>query len=469
MSEQSETKVKCDNEPAIEQRNEDDDDEFGRLDHNTLHLSLPKLNFSMEKNKSDSNLNRSFKTRGRLFGAGSSAGSRRKNNYNLIFELNDSSVHRSNSSLVELTGFEKSKYRLKRMQKLKNALFGIEREMDKLLNVGAINDQQQAQSNVTVKPINNKKYPTKTTSPSASIISTTTPATRIKKSITTPKTMNKPIKQTKKAKKSQANANEKSKCQIKQNLVERRDTQRPSENIESNISSLICDGDSSSLLNFKWKIANIMFKSSRAESSQANGNGTRQQSPTKKATTYDTFVTRVSDDGKNAEFSPYKRESYRHILCKQISYPNSKTSSDCILRNSSFFVSGSNYIKNVPRLALKSNKANNERKALRVLIIIFSIFVLFWSPFFVVNLVSIYCVEMCKFITNELILAITWLGYASSTLNPIIYTMFNKSFRNAFINLLKCRTIPQKELRRDRFLVYKNTAAYSHLNKNIKS
>lgn len=32
-----------------------------------------------------------------------------------------------------------------------------------------------------------------------------------------------------------------------------------------------------------------------------------------------------------------------------------------------------------------------------------------------------------------------WLGYVSSTINPIIYTIFNKTFRAAFIRLLKCK------------------------------
>lgn len=104
-------------------------------------------------------------------------------------------------------------------------------------------------------------------------------------------------------------------------------------------------------------------------------------------------------------------------------------------------------------VVIKNSRALNERKALKVLIIIFSIFVLFWSPFFIINLISVYCPN-CEFITKEVFLAITWLGYASSTLNPIIYTMFNKSFRRAFINLLRCRTIPLKK--HERFLVYRN-------------
>ena len=41
--------------------------------------------------------------------------------------------------------------------------------------------------------------------------------------------------------------------------------------------------------------------------------------------------------------------------------------------------------------------------------------------------------------TPTLMAAIVWLGYLSSLANPIIYTMFNTSFRRAFYKILKCQ------------------------------
>jgi hypothetical protein len=35
---------------------------------------------------------------------------------------------------------------------------------------------------------------------------------------------------------------------------------------------------------------------------------------------------------------------------------------------------------------------------------------------------------------------ITWLGYCNSTLNPIIYTIFNMDFRTAFTRIMTCKT-----------------------------
>jgi len=31
-----------------------------------------------------------------------------------------------------------------------------------------------------------------------------------------------------------------------------------------------------------------------------------------------------------------------------------------------------------------------------------------------------------------------WLGYMSSTLNPIVYTVFNSEFKRTFLRLLRC-------------------------------
>ena len=85
------------------------------------------------------------------------------------------------------------------------------------------------------------------------------------------------------------------------------------------------------------------------------------------------------------------------------------------------------------------SKANNERKAVKVLIIIFVIFVALWTPFFVVNTLSVFCFETCKPLYSLMGL-FTWLGYISSSINPIIYTVFNKSFRKTFIALLTCKS-----------------------------
>jgi len=88
--------------------------------------------------------------------------------------------------------------------------------------------------------------------------------------------------------------------------------------------------------------------------------------------------------------------------------------------------------------------AHNERKSLRVLIIMFTIFIALWCPFFVLNTFSALYEDFVKMLlsTHESLVyfVLTWLGYFSSMLNPLVYTMFNKNFRMAFIQILKCRS-----------------------------
>ena len=86
---------------------------------------------------------------------------------------------------------------------------------------------------------------------------------------------------------------------------------------------------------------------------------------------------------------------------------------------------------------LTKNSATNERKAMRVLLIIFSIFVILWTPFFVINLLSCFISNI-----HPIFISIaTWLGYCSSGANPIIYTIFSRAFRRAFVNILTCRKV----------------------------
>ena len=48
-------------------------------------------------------------------------------------------------------------------------------------------------------------------------------------------------------------------------------------------------------------------------------------------------------------------------------------------------------------------------------------------------------IEKLFYIFSQIINFITWLGYLNSTLNPVIYTVFNRTFKRVFIQLLLCR------------------------------
>lgn len=78
-----------------------------------------------------------------------------------------------------------------------------------------------------------------------------------------------------------------------------------------------------------------------------------------------------------------------------------------------------------------------EQKASKVLGLVFFSFVIFWAPFFVLNILFPFVPP--RYFSATLIDTCLWLGYISSTINPIIYTVFNKTFRHAFLRLLMCR------------------------------
>lgn len=129
-------------------------------------------------------------------------------------------------------------------------------------------------------------------------------------------------------------------------------------------------------------------------------------------------------------------------------YKNSSTTSDlgasstpCLLqksttirshhsRNSSVIVKNSSRHGRIIRL---------EQKATKVLGVVFFTFVILWAPFFVLNLLPTVCPECEAKINHAVFDFVTWLGYASSMVNPIFYTIFNKTFRQAFKKLLLCK------------------------------
>ncbi|KAL3095307.1 hypothetical protein niasHS_007406 [Heterodera schachtii] len=82
---------------------------------------------------------------------------------------------------------------------------------------------------------------------------------------------------------------------------------------------------------------------------------------------------------------------------------------------------------------------SSDQKARVTLGVIMGTFLFCWTPFFVVNVWRSFQPQL---FTPFLFQAVTWLGYANSSLNPVIYGIFNRDFRRAFsrimANLLNC-------------------------------
>ncbi|NXJ07185.1 ADB4C protein, partial [Odontophorus gujanensis] len=85
--------------------------------------------------------------------------------------------------------------------------------------------------------------------------------------------------------------------------------------------------------------------------------------------------------------------------------------------------------------------AIKEHKALKTLGIIMGTFTLCWLPFFVANIIKVFCRPL---VPDQLFLFLNWLGYVNSAFNPIIYCR-SPDFRSAFRKLLCCprHAVPQ--------------------------
>ncbi|XP_034149621.1 5-hydroxytryptamine receptor 2B isoform X2 [Esox lucius] len=80
----------------------------------------------------------------------------------------------------------------------------------------------------------------------------------------------------------------------------------------------------------------------------------------------------------------------------------------------------------------------NEQRASKVLGIVFLLFVVMWCPFFITNVASVLCGSCNPDVIGRLMEIFVWVGYVSSGINPLVYTLFNKTFRQAFTRYITC-------------------------------
>ncbi|XP_028658898.2 5-hydroxytryptamine receptor 4 [Erpetoichthys calabaricus] len=87
----------------------------------------------------------------------------------------------------------------------------------------------------------------------------------------------------------------------------------------------------------------------------------------------------------------------------------------------------------------KSKKAKvkiskkSEKKAAKTLGVIIGAFLIFWLPFFTLNIIDPFLMQQTDMVIWEILL---WLGYVNSSMNPFLYGFFNKSFRAAFLIII---------------------------------
>lgn len=82
---------------------------------------------------------------------------------------------------------------------------------------------------------------------------------------------------------------------------------------------------------------------------------------------------------------------------------------------------------------------SNEQRASKVLGVVFLLFVVMWCPFFITNVTSVLCGTCDTRLVGRLLDVFVWVGYVSSGVNPLVYTLFNRTFRQAFARYITCR------------------------------
>ncbi|XP_010886433.2 alpha-2C adrenergic receptor [Esox lucius] len=83
----------------------------------------------------------------------------------------------------------------------------------------------------------------------------------------------------------------------------------------------------------------------------------------------------------------------------------------------------------------KKITAAREKRFTFVLAVVMGVFVICWFPFFFSYSLYGVCRAPCE-IPETLFKFFFWIGYVNSSLNPVIYTIFNQDFRRAFQKIL---------------------------------
>ncbi|XP_054840230.1 alpha-2A adrenergic receptor [Eublepharis macularius] len=81
-------------------------------------------------------------------------------------------------------------------------------------------------------------------------------------------------------------------------------------------------------------------------------------------------------------------------------------------------------------------RQNREKRFTFVLAVVIGVFVVCWFPFFFTYTLTAVCTSC--YVPDTLFKFFFWFGYCNSSLNPVIYTIFNHDFRRAFKKIL-CR------------------------------
>uniref|UniRef100_A0AAY4BLR9 Alpha-2B adrenergic receptor n=1 Tax=Denticeps clupeoides TaxID=299321 RepID=A0AAY4BLR9_9TELE len=98
-----------------------------------------------------------------------------------------------------------------------------------------------------------------------------------------------------------------------------------------------------------------------------------------------------------------------------------------------------------PNTARRKAMVNREKRFTFVLAVVIGVFVICWFPFFFSYSLVAICPDVCS-LPDPLFKFFFWIGYCNSSVNPLIYTIFNKDFRRAFKKIVRLPCVKKKPL-----------------------
>ena len=103
--------------------------------------------------------------------------------------------------------------------------------------------------------------------------------------------------------------------------------------------------------------------------------------------------------------------------------------------------------RSVVEFVVKMEKicVKQERKAALVLLVVVTLFLICWTPFFVMYVYEAFLPpeKAGRKRPEKIYASIVWLGYVNSMMNPLVYSCMNANFRTAFAKILKCNRSQQ--------------------------
>lgn len=138
---------------------------------------------------------------------------------------------------------------------------------------------------------------------------------------------------------------------------------------------------------------------------------------------------------KSKKFSKHQQEDRKDRKSSRKSSSASKYSSRKSRSSSKSMEFFSSRRKRRSIVNRKRVSAAREKRFTFVLAVVMGVFVVCWFPFFFSYSLYGICRDPCK-IPDTLFKFFFWIGYCNSSLNPVIYTIFNQDFRRAFQKIL---------------------------------